>query len=158
MLQKWTYLNHGAFGGVCKPAYEEASHWREYCEHQPLKFLDRCMCSLHTGKDCAGTPGSCTPSTAKSNGSVSITGSSGKHSVSLSSHCCRPPTAQGAVPSRCASHARAWRLHARQPSCESGCLQPAITPPKQSAISRDCQMRNSNPSQPSFISVTVPDV
>jgi hypothetical protein len=37
----WTFLNHGAFGGVCKPAHAEATRWREHCEKQPLTFLDR---------------------------------------------------------------------------------------------------------------------
>ncbi|KAL6763735.1 CG12264-like protein [Haematococcus lacustris] len=40
-FSRWTYLNHGAFGGVCKPAYDEAALWREHCERQPLRFLDR---------------------------------------------------------------------------------------------------------------------
>lgn len=39
----WTFLNHGAFGGVCIPAFKEAERWREHCERQPLSFLDRCM-------------------------------------------------------------------------------------------------------------------
>ncbi|GAX74265.1 hypothetical protein CEUSTIGMA_g1714.t1 [Chlamydomonas eustigma] len=38
---KWTFLNHGAFGGVCKPAHVEATRWRLHCETQPLTFLDR---------------------------------------------------------------------------------------------------------------------
>ena len=38
----WTFLNHGAFGGVCVPAYREAERWRAHCERQPLAFLDRC--------------------------------------------------------------------------------------------------------------------
>lgn len=42
-FQRWTFINHGAFGGVCRPAHEEANQWREYCETQPLKFLDRCV-------------------------------------------------------------------------------------------------------------------
>ena len=37
----WTFLNHGAFGGVCVPAFKEAERWRERCERQPLTFLDR---------------------------------------------------------------------------------------------------------------------
>ncbi len=37
----WTYINHGAFGGVCRPAHLEANQWREHCEAQPLRFLDR---------------------------------------------------------------------------------------------------------------------
>jgi hypothetical protein len=31
----------GAFGGVCRPAAEEADAWRRHCESQPLRFLDR---------------------------------------------------------------------------------------------------------------------
>ena len=37
----WTFLNHGAFGGVCTPSFKEAERWREHCERQPLSFLDR---------------------------------------------------------------------------------------------------------------------
>ena len=37
----WTFLNHGAFGAVCTPAFKEAERWREHCERQPLSFLDR---------------------------------------------------------------------------------------------------------------------
>ncbi len=40
-FEAFTFLNHGAFGGVCLPAHEEAGQWRDYCERQPLKFLDR---------------------------------------------------------------------------------------------------------------------
>lgn len=36
-----TVINHGAFGGVCKPAHQEAQRWREHAESQPLQFLDR---------------------------------------------------------------------------------------------------------------------
>lgn len=42
-FKQWTFLNHGAFGGVCKPAYLEADLWRRHCEAQPLNFLDRCV-------------------------------------------------------------------------------------------------------------------
>lgn len=38
---EWTFINHGAFGAVCRPAHEEAAAWREHCEAQPLRFLDR---------------------------------------------------------------------------------------------------------------------
>eukprot|EP00887_Chlorella_sp_A99_P000749 scaffold5.g749.t1 len=37
----WCFLNAGAFGGVLRPAHEEASAWRARCEAQPLAFLDR---------------------------------------------------------------------------------------------------------------------
>ncbi|KAG1675643.1 hypothetical protein FOA52_002352 [Chlamydomonas sp. UWO 241] len=36
----WTFVNAGAFGGVCVPAYREAERWRAHCERQPLTFLD----------------------------------------------------------------------------------------------------------------------
>jgi hypothetical protein len=41
----WTFINHGAFGGVCSAAHAEANAWREHCERQPLKFIDRCELS-----------------------------------------------------------------------------------------------------------------
>lgn len=37
----WTFLNHGAFGGVLACAHREAEAWRVRCEAQPLAFLDR---------------------------------------------------------------------------------------------------------------------
>jgi selenocysteine lyase/cysteine desulfurase len=37
----WTFVNHGAFGGVVRSAFEEAEQWRRYCESQPLRFFDR---------------------------------------------------------------------------------------------------------------------
>lgn len=40
-LAKWVFLNHGAFGGVCRAAQAEASLWRDHCESQPLTFIDR---------------------------------------------------------------------------------------------------------------------
>ena len=40
--ETWTFLNHGAFGGVLRAAHLEAAAWRERCERQPLAFLDRC--------------------------------------------------------------------------------------------------------------------
>ncbi|ESO93218.1 hypothetical protein LOTGIDRAFT_161769 [Lottia gigantea] len=36
-----TFLNHGAFGGVLKPALEYAQKWQCYAEKQPLRFYDR---------------------------------------------------------------------------------------------------------------------
>lgn len=36
-----TFLNHGAFGGVLKPAQEVAQSWQRYAERQPLRFFDR---------------------------------------------------------------------------------------------------------------------
>ncbi len=40
-FERWTFINHGAFGGVCRAAHNEANLWRDYCESQPLRFLDR---------------------------------------------------------------------------------------------------------------------
>ncbi|GFR49694.1 hypothetical protein Agub_g11844 [Astrephomene gubernaculifera] len=40
-FKRWTFINHGAFGAVCRAAHEEANQWREHCEAQPLRFLDR---------------------------------------------------------------------------------------------------------------------
>ena len=40
-FDQWTFVNHGAFGAVCIPAFIEASLWRQHCESQPLTFLDR---------------------------------------------------------------------------------------------------------------------
>lgn len=37
----WAFLNHGAFGLAAKPFVEEAQRWRERCEQQPLRFMDR---------------------------------------------------------------------------------------------------------------------
>lgn len=50
-FDKWTFLNHGAFGAPLKPVYDKAQEWRDACEVQPLKFLDRCSPSgLRTGQ------------------------------------------------------------------------------------------------------------
>jgi selenocysteine lyase/cysteine desulfurase len=38
---EWTFINHGAFGGVLRPILVQANKWREYCESQPLRFYDR---------------------------------------------------------------------------------------------------------------------
>ncbi|KAL4860004.1 putative L-cysteine desulfhydrase 1 [Chlorella vulgaris] len=40
-FDRWTFLNHGAFGAVLRCAHEEADAWRRRCESQPLRFLDR---------------------------------------------------------------------------------------------------------------------
>jgi hypothetical protein len=40
-FDKWTFINAGAFGGVCVPAFREADRWRTHCERQPLTFIDR---------------------------------------------------------------------------------------------------------------------
>lgn len=40
-FQRWTFINHGAFGAVLRLAQREAAAWRERCEAQPLAFLDR---------------------------------------------------------------------------------------------------------------------
>lgn len=38
---RWTFINHGAFGGALRCATLEAEAWRRRCEAQPLLFLDR---------------------------------------------------------------------------------------------------------------------
>ncbi|KAK1930375.1 putative L-cysteine desulfhydrase 1 [Phytophthora citrophthora] len=40
-LEKWIYLNHGAFGAPSKVAIEAANHWRAHADVQPLNFNDR---------------------------------------------------------------------------------------------------------------------
>ncbi|GLI71197.1 hypothetical protein VaNZ11_016316 [Volvox africanus] len=40
-FENWTFINHGAFGAVCRAAHQESNQWREHCESQPLRFLDR---------------------------------------------------------------------------------------------------------------------
>jgi selenocysteine lyase/cysteine desulfurase len=40
-LNKWTYLNHGAFGATTRFAMKLAEQWRYFVERQPLKFYDR---------------------------------------------------------------------------------------------------------------------
>ena len=47
-FDSWTFLNHGAFGAVSRYAYEVSARWRERCESQPLRFLDR-----REGRPCA---------------------------------------------------------------------------------------------------------
>ena len=37
----WTFLNHGAFGGALRCAYDVAERWRSLLERQPLRFFDR---------------------------------------------------------------------------------------------------------------------
>ncbi|XP_064403599.1 uncharacterized protein LOC135349057 [Halichondria panicea] len=39
--ESWTFLNHGAFGSAIKEGLKSSEMWREYCEQQPLKFMDR---------------------------------------------------------------------------------------------------------------------
>jgi selenocysteine lyase/cysteine desulfurase len=38
---KWTFLNHGAFGASLQCGYDRAEQWRRYLEEQPLRFFDR---------------------------------------------------------------------------------------------------------------------
>ena len=38
---EWTFLNHGAFGGVARASLTAAHRWSEYVEEQPLRFMDR---------------------------------------------------------------------------------------------------------------------
>ncbi|TMW61967.1 hypothetical protein Poli38472_009460 [Pythium oligandrum] len=40
-LTRWTYLNHGAFGGPTRFGMRVANAWREFAEQQPLLFNDR---------------------------------------------------------------------------------------------------------------------
>ncbi|KAL4425559.1 hypothetical protein ABPG75_009575 [Micractinium tetrahymenae] len=40
-FDRWTFINHGAFGAVLCCAALEAEEWRRRCEAQPLLFLDR---------------------------------------------------------------------------------------------------------------------
>lgn len=40
-FDKWTYLNHGAFGAVVSPALQAARLWEDYIEKQSLRALDR---------------------------------------------------------------------------------------------------------------------
>ncbi|WIA22809.1 hypothetical protein OEZ86_009760 [Tetradesmus obliquus] len=40
-FSSWTFINHGAFGGVAEPVYRCAELWRRHCELQPLRFIDR---------------------------------------------------------------------------------------------------------------------
>jgi hypothetical protein len=38
---KWTFINHGAFGATLSPLLDEARIWQSQCESQPLRFYDR---------------------------------------------------------------------------------------------------------------------
>lgn len=40
-FDRWTFINHGAFGGVLRPVLEASERWRRHAEAQPLCFLDR---------------------------------------------------------------------------------------------------------------------
>ena len=37
----WTFVNHGAFGGVSRVALAAAQRWAAHAEAQPLRFIDR---------------------------------------------------------------------------------------------------------------------
>ncbi|GLD99747.1 hypothetical protein PINS_up008475 [Pythium insidiosum] len=39
--KRWTYLNHGAFGGPTRYATQVAAAWRDVADRQPLEFHDR---------------------------------------------------------------------------------------------------------------------
>lgn len=39
--QRWTFLNHGAFGAALKVGYYRAEDWRLHLERQPLRYFDR---------------------------------------------------------------------------------------------------------------------
>jgi hypothetical protein len=43
-FDRWTFINHGAFGGVLRPVLEASERWRRHAEAQPLCFLDRWGC------------------------------------------------------------------------------------------------------------------
>ena len=38
---RWTFLNHGAFGACTRYTFDLAAEWRRYSEQQPLRFFDR---------------------------------------------------------------------------------------------------------------------
>jgi len=38
---RWTFLNHGAFGAALRQGYERAEAWRWHLERQPLRYHDR---------------------------------------------------------------------------------------------------------------------
>jgi selenocysteine lyase/cysteine desulfurase len=38
---KWTFLNHGAFGAALTVGYDRAEQWRRHLERQPLRYHDR---------------------------------------------------------------------------------------------------------------------
>lgn len=40
-FDKWTFLNHGAFGGTLKPVLQTVHQLQLYIESQPLRFVDR---------------------------------------------------------------------------------------------------------------------
>jgi isopenicillin-N epimerase len=40
-LQRWTFVNHGAFGAAARIPFEVAQRWRLHCEAQPLVHIDR---------------------------------------------------------------------------------------------------------------------
>ena len=40
-FDRWTFLNHGAFGGVSRASFEATARWRRLCEAQPLVHFDR---------------------------------------------------------------------------------------------------------------------
>jgi len=40
-FERWTFVNHGAFGGAARMPFEYAQCWRRRCEAQPLVHFDR---------------------------------------------------------------------------------------------------------------------
>ena len=42
-FEKWTFLNHGAFGAALALGYHRAEKWRFYLEQQPLRHFDRAL-------------------------------------------------------------------------------------------------------------------
>ncbi len=42
-FERWTFVNHGAFGAAAAPAFHAAHRWRAHCEQQPLLHIDRLL-------------------------------------------------------------------------------------------------------------------
>lgn len=38
---EWTFVNHGAFGAVCRIAMQASRAWADHAERQPLRYIDR---------------------------------------------------------------------------------------------------------------------
>jgi isopenicillin-N epimerase len=48
-LDEFTFVNHGAFGATMRCVLQEVRCWQEYCELQPLRFMDRCSSPQYPG-------------------------------------------------------------------------------------------------------------
>lgn len=42
-FDKWTFVNHGAFGASARAPFDAAHRWRRHCEEQPLLHIDRLL-------------------------------------------------------------------------------------------------------------------